>query len=205
MDIGIKQLAKSRQARQIVALFVCWSAVYVCRQFSMRDEITPTEKLVALKAYVPLSIFAVFFSGFVFYSLTNAISVRRSIKMLQRYPGVYLVRSLPSELVGLIANGSFVQVGDYGWEAEPLRHDGLIYLHGLGDDWNIQWYAGVSYEQIEFVCNKPWLQYDVPYSWHSRPPQCPYVVKSQVERKQSLGLPVRLMGEFVQGRRLLRE
>lgn len=205
MDDSVAQLAKHKPSRQFVLLLVGWSAVYVCRQLWMRDETTPTKKLVALVIFIAASVISVLYSGVVFYRLTNAISVRRDTKMLQKYPGVYCVRSLPSEFAGLIANGGCVQIGDYGWEAEPLWDDGLIYLHGLGNDWSIQWYMGFSREQLGFVCTKPRLQYAIPYSWNSRPPLCPYVVKSQVERKESLGFAVRRIGEFVQGRRLVKK
>jgi len=82
---------------------------------------------------------------------------------------------------------SEIKVGDYGWQAEPIRNDGLIYLQGLTAEWQVVWYAGFHPEQIESVGPKPRSQYDWDYSWARRAPPCPFPV--QERKTNTMGLP----------------
>ncbi len=51
-------------------------------------------------------------------------------------------------------------MGDYGWEAQPLRKNNLIYLQGLTEEWLVVWLAGFRPDEIEYVGLKPLSQYD---------------------------------------------
>ncbi len=53
-----------------------------------------------------------------------------------------------------------IQIGDYGWEAEPIHNDDLIYLQGLTVGWCVVWHAGFHADEIELVGLKPNSQYD---------------------------------------------
>jgi hypothetical protein len=82
-----------------------------------------------------------------------------------------------------------IRVGDFGWEAAPIRNDGLIYLQGLTSGWRVVWHAGFRPEQVERVGPKPSSQYDywAPYWAKPSPPICPFPVQ---ERETSdMGLP----------------
>lgn len=138
---------------------------------------------------------AIFSSGFcvVFVFLLYRASGRRyeqrQRELREKYRGVYRVLALPTES-GKVrkAQGSEIRVGDYGWEAEPLHNDGLIYLQGLTAEWCVVWYAAFHFEEIEWVGPKPCSQYDCQYSWARTPPYCPYTV--QLRHKADMGLPM---------------
>ena len=78
-----------------------------------------------------------------------------------------------------MAEGTAIEVGDYGWEAEPRCDDGLIYLHGLNDRWQVVWYAGFRPDQVQVVAEKPRSHYYIYPDWvdFDRIPKCPYPVK----------------------------
>lgn len=118
----------------------------------------------------------------------------------ERFPGVFRVLEVPRGLPCVIADGGEIRVGDYGWEAEPIYDDGLIYLHGLTEEWAVAWHAGFLPEQVELIGEKPRSQYFLPYSWRcagAKSPLCPFPV--QHAPKESLGFPQRIDFPFVQG------
>lgn len=111
---------------------------------------------------------------------------RRRLLLRERYRHIYRVLALPEE--ALKAEGAEVRVGDYGWEAEPLRADGRISLQGLTAGWTVVWHAGFRPEQVEQVAVKPRSQYDWDAAWLRNPPPCDYPV---IERRtRSMGFPV---------------
>jgi hypothetical protein len=185
-----------------IGMAICWAIVSITWQLSTMQSISPLGHLAAIAAFIPFAVIALGMTVVSFYSLVYAFSVLGERKLFQKYPNVYLVCSLPNANHVLKATGSDVRVGDYGWEAEPLEENGLIYLHGLSADWNVQWYAGFTSRQLTWVCIKPRLQYKLPYSWLIDPPTCPYVVQEAVPAARSLGRPFRNMGNWVQGRNL---
>lgn len=119
------------------------------------------------------------------------------------YPDVYRVLSVPQEPVCVKADKVEIEQGDYGWQAEPIFKDSRIYLQGLTVGWCVAWYAGFEPDQIERICRKPHLQYDLPYGWDgpgATPPPCPYpVLHSPVN---DLGSPQMVYFPFVQGIRV---
>jgi hypothetical protein len=137
---------------------------------------------------------------------------RLNCKQLNRkYRSIYRVISLPSgNQCDLKAEGTSIEVGDYGWEAEPIHKNNLIYLHGLNDTWQVVWYAGFRPDQIELVGAKPKSQYYVYPDWMNsskKIQKCPFPVKNFSPVKEYLkthfGFPVEIGKNWVQGKRLL--
>lgn len=136
-------------------------------------------------------------------------SKRRFIQHLKeltgKYPDLYRVVALPTETGDIVkADDAEIVVGDYGWEAEPIRDDGRTYLQGLTKNWSVAWYAGFRPDQIEKIGPKPHSQY---YQRHPSPGferseayLCPYPVQSG--ETIGLGEPLPIIGPFVQGRRV---
>ena len=104
----------------------------------------------------------------------------------------------------MAAEGAEIKEGDYGWEAEPIRDDGLTYLHGLTEQWRLVWYAGFQAEHLERIGPKPRTQYHLPYSWrvegglNSTP--CPFPIQSR--ETNDLGNPEKIIWPWVQGKRM---
>jgi hypothetical protein len=106
-----------------------------------------------------------------------------------KYSGIYRVIALPTdETVIKTPQGAEIKVGDYGWEAVPLRVDGLIYLQGLSPQWRVVWYAGFRPDQLEKVVSKPQSQYDWDNTWIKSAPPCPFPV--QERETTDMGLPM---------------
>ncbi len=124
----------------------------------------------------------------------------------EKYSSVYRVLSPPSDNAPVLkADGADIHVGDYGWDAEPLHNDGLIYLHGLSSDWLVLWYAGFRPDQIEKIGPKPRIQYYLPYAWMgagSQAQPCPFTASAKVPKMATLGHPTKNLGKYVQGRRM---
>lgn len=122
-------------------------------------------------------------------------------ELTRNYPSVYRVRSLPSDNRKIIrAQNAEIAIGDYGWTAEPIYPDGLIYLHGLNLRWQVAWYAGFEISQLELIGPKPHSQYFLPHSWQlawTEIPACPFPVLNAPET--SLGHPRIIIGGYVQG------
>jgi len=98
-------------------------------------------------------------------------------RLRENYRSIYRVASTPSDNQFILkAEGSLIEVGDYGWEAEPVYQDGLIYLHGLNPQWQVVWYAGFRPEQVEVVGPKPKSHYNIFPYWVDvkKIPQCPF-------------------------------
>ena len=113
---------------------------------------------------------------------------RRRIELREKYKRIYRVLALPTgETTVKKPEGAEIKIGDYGWEALPLREDGLIYLQGLNSKWRVVWYAGFQHDQIENVTLKPQSQYDWNYTWIQRPPPCPFPV--QERETTTMGFP----------------
>ena len=117
---------------------------------------------------------------------------RRQLQFLRKkYRAIYRVIAVPSDQKSIIKpEGAEIKIGDYGWEAGPIRKDGLIYLQGLTLDWRMVWYAGFRPDQIERAATKPSSQYDFwAPDWAKRPPlpPCPFPV---LERETlTVGIP----------------
>lgn len=125
----------------------------------------------------------------IFYWVTGRRDERRRAELREKYRWIYRVVEVPRDVQKMIrAEGAEIRVGDYGWEAEPLEADGLIYLQGLTDRWRVVWYAGFRPDQVERVCEKPRSQYDWDYSWVTNPPQCPFPI--QPRETADMGLPI---------------
>jgi hypothetical protein len=145
---------------------------------------------------------------FFFYRALDYRGEQQRREMLKKYPLIYRVLSLPSDCF-LKAAGASIEVGDYGWEAEPIHKNGLIYLHGLNDTWQVVWYAGFRPDQIEIVESKPKSQYYVYPDWMSNSKKierCPFPVKIFNPVKEYLkthfGFPQKIHGTWVQGQRI---
>jgi len=112
-------------------------------------------------------------------------------KLREKYRGNYRVLALPCDPRSIEKpEGAEIRIGDYGWEAGPLRKDGLIYLQGLTADWRVVWHAGFREDQIERVATKPVSQYDywVPHWARSVTlPPCPFPVAER--ETMTMGLP----------------
>jgi len=109
-----------------------------------------------------------------FYKWRRRVAEQDRCELIEKYPLVYRVIALPTDTRNVMkAEGAEIEVGDYGWEAEPLRSDGLTYLHGLTKEWEVAWYAGFQKGQIEHVGLKPRSQYE----WIEDHP-CPYPIQS---------------------------
>jgi hypothetical protein len=107
----------------------------------------------------------------------------------ERYCGIYRIEAIPTDEKSIKkAKDAEIKIGDYGWEAVPLREDGLIYLHGLTPEWRVVWHAGFRPDQIEKEVVKPYSQYDWDHTRVRNPPPCPYPV--QERSTNHMGLPV---------------
>ena len=105
---------------------------------------------------------------------------RNNRRLREQYKFIYRVISTPSDdQFVLKADGTSIEDNDYGWEAEPVYQDGLIYLHGLNPRWEVVWYVGFRPEQVEIVGPKPKSQYNIFPYWvdASKVPQCPFAVQ----------------------------
>lgn len=115
-----------------------------------------------------------------FYSWIGRRDERKLKELREKYPAIYRVIAVsPAPIIIMMPEGAEIRIGDYGWEAGPIRSDGLIYLHGLTPDWTVAWHAGFRSDQVEWIATKPYSQYD---SWHpfwadSPPlPPCPFPI-----------------------------
>jgi hypothetical protein len=116
-------------------------------------------------------------------------NAQRRQEWKQKYSSIYRVLTLPmDQAVIKKAQGAEIKVGDYGWEAIPLRDDGLIYLQGLNPQWRVVWYGGFRADQIEKVTLKPQSQYDWDSAWAKNAPPCPFPV--QERETANMGLPM---------------
>jgi hypothetical protein len=123
------------------------------------------------------------------YGARGERNAKRRREWKEKYCGIYRVIGLPTdETVIKKPPGAEIRVGDFGWEAVPLREDGMIYLQGLSPQWRVVWYAGFRLEQVERVASKPQSQYDWNYTWFKNAPPCPFPV--QERETTSMGLPM---------------
>lgn len=114
---------------------------------------------------------------------------RREYK--EKYTHIYRVLALPTDGAAVKkAQGAEIKVGDFGWEAAPLRNDGLIYVQGLNAQWRVVWYAGFRPEEIENVARKPQSQYDWDSTWIGNPPPCPFPVQEHLHPTINMGFPM---------------
>jgi hypothetical protein len=139
---------------------------------------------------------------------TQMRRVKRRLR--ENYRLIYRVTSIPSDGQCILkADGTSIAVGDYGWEAEPIYQDGLIYLHGLNSRWQVVWYCGFRPDQLEVVGPKPRSQYYIFPDWvdFKKVPQCPYTVKEYqlgMYPTFHLGFAVKMERDWIQGRKLLK-
>ena len=107
----------------------------------------------------------------------------------KKYSGIYCVIALPTDAAIIkMPEGAEIRPGDYGWEAVPLRDDGMIYLQGLTPEWRVVWHAGFRPDQVRRVAVKPQSQYDWDNTWVKNAPPCPYPV--QERETTNMGLPI---------------
>jgi len=141
-----------------------------------------------------------------FYTTTGRWVEREQRELSEKYPSIYRVTAVPTDVDRIVkAAGADIEIGDYGWEAEPIHTDGRIYLHGLTEEWCVVWHAGFTPDQIERIGPKPRSQYYLPYSWVCAGPDappCPFPVRMRTSRRNTLGYPVKIIGDFVQGKRV---
>jgi hypothetical protein len=91
----------------------------------------------------------------------HRLDVRFRGEMREQFRGIYRIMSLPTDKKNIRKpEGAEIKIGDYGWEAQPFRKNGLIYLQGLNETWHVVWHAGFRPDQIEYVGPKPVSQYD---------------------------------------------
>ncbi|HTV41755.1 MAG TPA: hypothetical protein VMF08_14330 [Candidatus Sulfotelmatobacter sp.] len=112
-------------------------------------------------------------------------------QLRQEYRTIYRVKELPTEAKSVVKPvEAEIQIGDYGWDARPIRRDGLIHLQGLTKRWQVVWHAGFRPEQIEKMAEKPASQYDywAPY-WAKPPPPPPCPFPVQERDTPTMGLP----------------
>jgi len=145
-----------------------------------------------------------------FYRVSSRQSEQQRRELNKIYPSIYRVVSVPSDKQCVLrAEGASIEIGDYAWEAEPVFKNDLIYLHGLNDTWQVVWYAGFRPDQIELFEPKPKSQYYVYPDWMNgskKISKCPFSVKTFRPVKEYLkthfGFPVKIHGNWVQGRRI---
>lgn len=74
---------------------------------------------------------------------------RLELELTREYPLTYRIKCLPADVQCVLrAEGASIEIGDLGWQAEPLRGDGRVYLHGLNDRWQVVWYDGFRPDQV---------------------------------------------------------
>lgn len=131
-----------------------------------------------------------------FYRWMHRRGKRRLTELREKYRTIYRVKELPTDLKSIVKpEWAETQIGDYGWDARPVRRDGLIHLQGLTKRWQVVWHAGFRPEQIEKVAEKPASQYDywVPlWAKPPPPPPCPFPV--QERNTPTMGLPYHSSG-----------
>jgi hypothetical protein len=124
-----------------------------------------------------------------FYRARWRRNTQRRHEWKEKYCGIYRVIAFPTEEKSIKkAQGADIKIGDCGWEAVPLRDDGLIYLQGLTPQWRVVWYAGFHPDQIEKVTLKPRSQYDWDRTWVKTPPPCPFPVQDR--ETTTMGFPM---------------
>jgi hypothetical protein len=124
-----------------------------------------------------------------FYRALNRQTEQRRREYREKYRYVYRVLAVPDDPRNILKPDSAqLMVGDYGWEAEPICKNGLIYLQGLTPKWCVVWHAGFRTDQVEKVAPKPRSQYDWDHTWMDSPPPCPFPVQERITA--AMGLPV---------------
>jgi len=126
-----------------------------------------------------------------FYRVAGRRHAQQCREFREKYTRIYRVLAVPTDEAAIKkAQGAEIKAGDYGWEAAPLRDDGLIYLQGLNPQWRVVWYAGFRLDQIETVAAKPQSQYDWNYAWVRNPPPCPFPVQERLHPTINMGFPM---------------
>src|ERR1035437_2625060 len=175
---SIENRGSTRQAYTLIELLAIIFIIYV--PFLIGSMVT--------KSYgIWSGIVVGFFSAIVcialvvyFYRVQARQLKQRRDELREKYKQVYRVLTLPTDETRIKKpEGSEIKVGDYGWEAVPLRTDGFIYLQGLNPQWRVVWYAGFRPDQIENIALKPQSQYDWNYTWIKNPPLCPFPVQER--------------------------
>ena len=184
-------------------LLVAWIAVILLKEFAMKITSVPGNYWTSAQYFVVASFCIMAFvttvsSGMFFYMILGYVDQRLSQKLLQRYPGIYRVTASHAARMVLLAPNATVLAGDYGWQAESVHPDDLIYLHGLNEAWYIVWYAGFVPSELELVGEKPENQYNRS-DWQKNKCKCPFVVQAKIPDIASLGLPRTMIGRWVQG------
>jgi membrane protein implicated in regulation of membrane protease activity len=126
-----------------------------------------------------------------FYRWSWRRDKRRLQDLQENHRAIYRVRALPTEPKSIVKpDAAEIKIGDYGWEARPVRKDGLIHLQGLTTGWKVVWHASFRPVQLEKAAEKAVSQYDYwAPDWAKPPPPrpCPFPV---LERSTpTMGLP----------------
>lgn len=158
-----------------------------------------------------LIVAAISFAAFLLIHIVGRWKERRvQCDLNHNYPLIYRIKTVPSDnQLVLKADGASVEVGDYGWQAEPIFNDGKIYLHGLNDRWQVVWYISVAPEQVEPIGPKPRTQYNAFPYWinEKKVSTCPYPVqiyRHGIYLAEHYGFPVKIRGDWVQGKKIIR-
>jgi hypothetical protein len=126
-----------------------------------------------------------------FYRWSSRRDKRQLTQLREKYRAIYRVKELPTAAGSIVKpEWAEIQIGDFGWEAQPNHRDGLIHLQGLTRQWQVVWHAGFQPEQIEKVADKPASQYDywAPY-WAKQPSPLPCPFTIQERSTPTMGLP----------------
>jgi hypothetical protein len=186
MKVYLKNNRSKEKAVTLVELLAVMFIIFV--PYLIGSMITKSYgKWTGISVWVLSEVVCVVFMLFLFRVQGRQLKQRKD-ELREKYKQIYRVLALPTDKNCIKKpEGSEIKIGDYGWEAVPLRDDGLIYLQGLNPQWYVVWYAGFRPDQIENVAVKPQSQYDWNYTWIRNPPHCPFPV--QERKTATMGFP----------------
>lgn len=190
MRLNVYLPISRRSIRQAWTIFELLACIFVvCVSFETGNFVA---KSFGAWAGIGAGVLSAVVAGIAVVALYRASGRRREERrreLRNKYPGIYRVLAIPTDASTIEKpEGADIKIGDYGWEAEPIGNDDLIYLQGLTEEWQVVWYAGFRPDQIESVGPKPRSQYDWNYSWVRNPPYCPFPV--QKRETANMGLPM---------------
>jgi hypothetical protein len=81
-------------------------------------------------------------------------------KTINKLSKIYRVIRIPDiGRVHICPRGIKVNIGDFGWETYNATSKNLISLTGYNSDFSPAWYADFYVEEIEYVTEKPIIDY----------------------------------------------
>lgn len=192
MDSSSKSYEHHRSARKAYTLIELLAVTFIVAFASVVfGTVRSKHGLVAALLAAVLSGLAGFVMVILFYRWTWSRDKQQLTRLREQYRTIYCVKELPADVKNIVKpEGAQIQIGDYGWDAQPNRRDGLIHLQGLTEQWQVVWHAGFRPDQIEKVAAKPASQYDywVPY-WAKTPPPPPCPFPVQKRNTPTMGRP----------------